>query len=162
MTGLSALRLRYFFPLLAIFPGAVWASSGELPSLVQDIGFSVVLAGVLAIVCARLKIPEIAAFIVAGIIVGPVGAGLVTDPANIETISELGLILLLYLIGLEIDFRKLLASGRILIITGFLQYPLCIVFGVLATKLLVWLGVGGGLLSAGYAPLYVGFVAAAS
>ncbi|MCK5480905.1 MAG: cation:proton antiporter, partial [Gammaproteobacteria bacterium] len=114
------------------------------------------------IACARLKIPEIAAFLVAGVVVGPVGAGLVTDPANIETISELGLILLLYLIGLEIDIRKLLASGRILIITGFLQYPLCIVFGVLATKLLVWLGVGGGLLSSGYAPLYIGFVAAAS
>ena len=100
MTGLSALPLRYLVYLLAILPGPVWASSGELPSLVQDIGFCVVLAGILAIACARLKIPEIAAFLVAGVIVGPVGTGLVTDPANIETISELGLIFLLYLIGL--------------------------------------------------------------
>jgi Kef-type K+ transport system membrane component KefB len=162
MTGLSAQRLPYLAFLLAILPAPLWASSGELPSLVHDIGFCVVLAGILAIACTRLKIPEIAAFLVAGVVVGPVGAGLVTDPANIDTISELGLILLLYLIGLEIDIRKLLASGRILIISGFLQYPLCILFGLLVTRLLVWLGVGGELLASGYAPLYIGFVAAAS
>ena len=130
MAGLSTPPLRSLACLLTVLPGPVWASSGELSSLVHDIGFCVVLAGVLAIACIRVKIPEIAAFLVAGVIVGPVGAGLVTDPSNIETISELGLILLLYLIGLEIDFRKLLASGRILIITGFLQYPLSIPFGI--------------------------------
>jgi Kef-type K+ transport system membrane component KefB len=162
MTGLSALRLSYLACLLAILPGQVWASSGELPSLVQDIGLCVVLAGILAIACTRLKIPEIAAFLVAGVVVGPVGVGLVTDPANIDTISELGLILLLYLIGLEIDINKLLASGRVLIVSGLLQYPLCILFGVGVTKLLVMLGVGGELLASGYAPLYIGFVVAAS
>jgi Kef-type K+ transport system membrane component KefB len=148
--------------LLAVFPGTVLASGDALPSLVQDIGFCVVLAGILAIVFTRLRIPEIAAFLIAGVVVGPVGAGLVTDPANIETISELGLILLLFLIGLEIDFRKLLASGRILVISGLLQYPLCVAFGVVITKLLVWAGIGGELLSGGYAPLYIGFVVAAS
>ena len=89
--------------------------------------------------------------------------GLVTDPANIKTISELGLIFLLFLIGLEIDVRKLLASGRILIVSGLLQYPLCVAFGVVITKLLVWAGIGGELLATGnYVPLYVGFVLAAS
>jgi Kef-type K+ transport system membrane component KefB len=120
------------------------------------------LAGLLAIVFVRLKIPEIAAFLLAGVVAGPVGAEMVTDPANIETISELGLILLLYLIGLEIDVRKLLDSGRILGITGLLQYPLCVLFGVIVTRLLVWLGIGGELLSSGYAPLYIGFLVAAS
>ena len=162
MTALSQLPLRYLAGLLALLPGPVWASSGELSSLVHDIGFCVVLAGLLAIACIRLKIPEIAAFLVAGVVVGPVGAGLVTDPSNIETISELGLILLLYLIGLEIDIRKLLASGRILIITGFLQYPLSILFGMAAAWLLARAGVGGEMLATGYAPLYVGFVCAAS
>jgi Kef-type K+ transport system membrane component KefB len=120
------------------------------------------LAGVLAIVFTRLKIPEIAAFLVAGALVGPIGAEMVTDPANIGTISELGLILLLYLIGLEIDIRKLLDSGRVLIVSGLLQYPLCVLFGVVLTKLLIWFGLGGELLSGGYAPIYIGFVLAAS
>jgi Kef-type K+ transport system membrane component KefB len=149
--------------LLCMIPAPVFASAGALPSLVQDIGLCVVLAGVLAIVFTRLRIPEIAAFLVAGVVVGPVGAGLVTEPDNIETIAGLGLIFLLFLIGLEIDVRKLLASGRILIATGLLQYPLCVAFGVVVTKLLIWFGLGGELLAAGiHAPLYIGFVLAAS
>jgi len=148
--------------LLALCPAAALASGEGLPSLVRDIGICILLAGVLSIAFTRLKIPEIAAFLVAGVLVGPIGVEMVTDPANIETISALGLILLLYLIGLEIDVRKLLDSGRILIISGLLQYPLCVVFGVVVTKLLVWVGIGGALLSGGYVPVYIGFVLAAS
>ena len=160
MTGKSPVRV---LGLLAMAPEPVWASGAALSSLVQDIGFCVVLAGLLAIVFTRIRIPEIAAFLLAGVILGPIGVGLVTDPANIKTISELGLIFLLFLIGLEIDVRKLLASGRILIVSGLLQYPLCVAFGVVITKLLVWLGIGGDLLTDGaYVPLYVGFVLAAS
>jgi Kef-type K+ transport system membrane component KefB len=162
MTGVSLNRLLGVFCLLAMVPASVLASGEGMPSLVRDIGICIVLAGLLAIVFVRIGIPEIAAFLLAGVVVGPVGAEMVTDPANIETISELGLILLLYLIGLEIDVRKLLDSGRILVVSGLLQYPLCVVFGVVITKLLVSLGIGGALLSDGYAPLYIGFVAAAS
>jgi len=162
MTGTLLSRLLAAGCLLALYPVNVLASGEGLPSLVRDIGICIMLAGVLAIAFTRMKIPEIAAYLAAGVIVGPVGAGMVTDPANIETISELGLILLLYVIGLEIDLRKLLASGRILIISGLLQYPLCVLFGVVVTKLLIWLGLGGTLLSGGYAPVYIGFVLAAS
>ena len=162
MKGKSISRLLCIGCLLALFPVSVWASTGGLPSLVRDIGLCIVFAGLLAIVFVRLKIPEIAAYLVAGVLVGPIGTQIVTDPGNIETISELGLILLLYLIGLEIDVRKLLASGRILIVSGLLQYPLCVAFGVVVTKLLLMLGIGGELLSGGYAPLYIGFVVAAS
>ena len=118
--------------LLALLPATVWASAGGLPSLVRDIGLCIVFAGLLAIVFVRLNIPEIAAYLVAGVVVGPIGTAIVTDPGNIETISEL-----------EIDVRKLLASGRILIVSGLLQYPLCVAFGVAVTKLLVFAGIGG-------------------
>ncbi|MGB5306050.1 MAG: cation:proton antiporter, partial [Gammaproteobacteria bacterium] len=87
--------------LLFILPAPVFAGSSGLSSLVQDIGFCVVLAGLFAIVFTRLGIPEIAAFLVAGVVLGPIGTGLVTEPGNIETIAELGLIFLLFLIGLE-------------------------------------------------------------
>jgi Kef-type K+ transport system membrane component KefB len=162
MTGKSFSRFFFAGCLLALLPATVWASTGGLPSLVRDIGLCIVFAGLLAIVFVRLNIPEIAAYLLAGVLVGPIGTGIVTDPGNIETISELGLILLLYLIGLEIDVRKLLASGRILIVSGLLQYPLCVAFGVLVTKWLIFAGIGGGLLSDSYAPLYIGFVVAAS
>jgi Kef-type K+ transport system membrane component KefB len=162
MTGTTFSRVLATGCVLALYPGAALASGEGLSSLVRDIGICILLAGVLAIVFTRLKIPEIAAFLVAGVLIGPIGAEMVTDPANIETISELGLILLLYLIGLEIDVRKLLDSGRVLIISGLLQYPLCVLFGVLVTKLLTWFGFGDTILSGGYAPIYVGFVLAAS
>jgi Kef-type K+ transport system membrane component KefB/Trk K+ transport system NAD-binding subunit len=150
--------IAYMLPVSAVASG-----TGDMPSLVHDIGYCVVLAGMLAIVFTRIRIPVIAAFLLAGVVVGPVGAGLVTDPANIETISGLGLILLLFLIGLEIDFRKLLASGRILVLSGLLQYPLSVAFGFIIARLIMWLGVGTHLLESGsYAPLYVGFVVAAS
>jgi Kef-type K+ transport system membrane component KefB len=157
-------RLIRFGGIASMLPlSAVASGTGDMPSLVHDIGYCVVLAGVLAIVFTRVRIPVIAAFLFAGVVVGPVGAGLVTDPANIETISGLGLILLLFLIGLEIDFRKLLASGRILILSGLLQYPLSVAFGFIIAKLFIWLGVGTQLLDSGsYVPLYVGFVVAAS
>jgi Kef-type K+ transport system membrane component KefB/voltage-gated potassium channel Kch len=148
--------------LLTMLPVTVWASAGGLPSLVRDIGLCVVFAGLLAIVCVRLNVPEIAAYLLAGVVVGPIGTAIVTDPTNIEIISELGLILLLYLIGLEIDVRKLLSSGRILIVSGLLQYPLCVAFGAAVTKLLVLAGIGGELLSGSYTPFYIGFVIAAS
>jgi len=155
--------LRYLLGLLPLLlPDTAQASGGPLSSLIQDIGVCIVLAGVLAIVFTRMKIPELAAFLIAGVIVGPVGAGLVTDPANIETISELGLILLLFLIGLEIDVRKLFASGRILVVSGVFQYPLSILFGVLSAWALLAAGIGGTLLTGSYVPLYIGFVVAAS
>jgi len=129
-----------------------------LPSLVLDISICFIAAGLLAVVFARLNIPEIAAFLVAGALVGPFGAAVVSDPHNIDTIAQLGLILLLFLVGLEIDLRKLMASGRTLIVTGLLQYPLCVVAAFAAMKLLP----AGGTEAGGYAPLYAGFVVAAS
>ena len=162
MNVITFLRRQLIFIMFILMPATANAS-GALPSLVEDIGICVVFAGVLAIAFTKLKIPVIAAFLIAGIAVGPIGARLVTDPTNIETISELGLILLLFLIGLEIDIRKLLASGRILILTGLLQYPLCIAFGIVFTKVLIWMGIGSELLSAGsYTPLYIGIILAAS
>jgi Kef-type K+ transport system membrane component KefB len=146
-----------------LLPVPVFAAGSEgLPSLVRDIGLCILLAGLLAIPFTRLKLPEIAAFLLAGVLIGPIGSALVTDPANIETISKLGLILLLYLIGLEIDFRKLLASGRVLLVTGLLQYPLCVLFGAAITRAMLALGIGVPWLSGDYTALYVGFVIAAS
>jgi Kef-type K+ transport system membrane component KefB/voltage-gated potassium channel Kch len=155
--------------MLDLVPEPVWtlAAGGAMPPLVRDIGVCLVVAGFLAIVFTRLKLPPIAAFLVAGVIVGPVGMVLVEDEERIKTIAGLGLILLLFLIGLEIDVRKLLASGRTVIVVGLLQFPLCVLFGWLLAMAMVTMGVGGTLLGGtgagpNYAPLYVGFVTAAS
>ncbi len=44
--------------------------------------------------------------------------------------SEIGLILLLFIIGLELDLNKLLAAGKPVLVTGILQFPLCVALGL--------------------------------
>jgi Kef-type K+ transport system membrane component KefB len=142
---------------------AAWAAGGDMPSLVHDIGISLLAAGGLGVIFTRLKIPSIAAFLLAGVLVGPIGLKQVTDPANVDTIAQLGFILLLFLIGLEIDFKKIMASGKSIIISGLLQFPLTILFGIAAVKLMLWLGLGGSLLAdSPHAALYIGVIIACS
>lgn len=160
-------RQRPPFALVALvtlsWAGEALAAEAALPSLVRDIGLSLLLAGVLAIVFTRLRIPTIAAFLVAGVAAGPIGLRWITNPENIDTISQLGLVLLLFVIGLEIDIRKLMSSGKALLLTGVLGYPLSVAFGFVATKLLITLGIGESLLASGsYVPLYVGILLAPS
>jgi Kef-type K+ transport system membrane component KefB len=148
---------------LLLFSPALMAAGGDMPSLVHDIGISLLTAGVLGVLFTRLKIPTIAAFLVAGVLIGPIGLKQVTDPVNVDTIAQLGFILLLFLIGLEIDIKKILGSGRAIIVSGLLQYPLTILFGVGAAKLMLILGLGGTILSESvHAPIYFGVIIAGS
>jgi Kef-type K+ transport system membrane component KefB/voltage-gated potassium channel Kch len=101
---------------------------GAGPStLVSELGLCLLVAGFLSALFERLRIPTIAALLGAGVILGPsAGLGLVQSAADVETIANLGLTLLLFVIGLEVNPRALLASGRTLLITGALQVPLTI------------------------------------
>lgn len=141
---------------------AAGGADGGLPDLVLDIALSLVVAGVLAIAFTRLRIPTVAAFLLAGVLLGPVVTGLISDRDNIDTIAQLGLILLLFLIGLEIDVRSLLSKGRSVLVSGPLLYPLSALFGFVIAKGAVLIGVGAGLLGDGFGPLYIGLAVAAS
>ena len=96
------------------------------PEILTAISVSIVAATVLALVARQLKQPLILGYIVGGALLGPhVGLGLVQDEVSIELISEMGLILLLFIIGLEISIPRLLQAGRTIVVTGLLQFPLC-------------------------------------
>ena len=142
---------------------AAGGADGGLPELVLDIALALVLAGVLAIGFTRLRIPTVAAFLVAGVILGPIGTGLISNRDNIDTIAQLGLILLLFLIGLEINVKSLLTKGRSVLVSGPLLYPLSGLFGFVVVKGLLLLGIGTGIVSGSdYGPLYIGLAVAAS
>ena len=146
---------------LVMVPAAVGGDAG-VPDLVVDIGLALVAAGVLAIGFTRLRIPTVAAFLLAGVLLGPTVSGLISDPVNIDTIAQLGLILLLFLIGLEIDIRSLFAKGRTVIVAGLLQYPLTVLFGFLVAQAFILAGITLGVVQGDYAALYVGLAIAAS
>jgi Kef-type K+ transport system membrane component KefB len=147
--------------LLAVAATPAMAAGGDLPPLVRDIGVALVLSGLLAIVFARIKFPAVAGYIFGGIIGGPLVLGLVTDPANIDTIAQLGFVLLLFVIGLEIDLKKIAKSGRIIATTGIFCVPLFIVFGFAAGKLLALIGFGS-IVGDNLGALYIGLAVAVS
>jgi Kef-type K+ transport system membrane component KefB len=125
--------------------------------LLTAIGFSIIVAAVLAFLARRLNQPLILGYILAGAVLGPhVGFHVVTDEASIELIAEIGLILLLFLIGLEISLPRLLQAGRAITVTGLLQVPIC--------AGLAWVALGPVVASSGgqFDRLYLAFASALS
>lgn len=105
--------------------------------LLTDLGLAIVTATSLGILAKSLRQPLLLAYLAAGIILGPkMGLGLIKSEATIGLISEIGLILLLFIIGLEIDLKKLLSSGRTLIVSGVTQFWLCLAMGLFIFPLL--------------------------
>ncbi|MBI5158962.1 cation:proton antiporter [Candidatus Micrarchaeota archaeon] len=72
-----------------------------------DIGIILIASTILAGIARLFKQPTITAYIVAGIVIGPFGLRLVADQDVISTLSEMGIALLLFIVGLEIDVEKL-------------------------------------------------------
>jgi Kef-type K+ transport system membrane component KefB len=100
-------------------------------NLLANIGLVFIIATAFAFIAKLLKQPLILAYLVAGVVIGPeIGFAWVRDKEIIELISEIGLILLLFIIGLEIDLKKLLSAGRTLLVTGISQFLLCLALGV--------------------------------
>jgi Kef-type K+ transport system membrane component KefB len=89
--------------------------------IISDISLCIVVAWLLALVARLLRQPLIVAYLGAGLLVGPVGLGWIQDRESITTIAELGLIFLLFMIGLEIDLKKVLGSGRPIVMTALVQ-----------------------------------------
>ena len=84
------------------------------------LGAALLLAGLLARLGRRLGLPTIPFFIVAGIIFGPQTPGIVVleDPHEIELLAMLGLVLLLFHLGIEFSINELLSGGRRLLWAG--------------------------------------------
>ena len=103
----------------------------EQHSLLFNIGLVFTVATLFAFIAKALRQPLILAYLVAGVVIGPkIGFGWVEDEAAIELISEIGLILLLFIIGLEIDLKKLVDAGRTILVAGVSQFLLCVAMGI--------------------------------
>lgn len=135
---------------------------GTGPStLVSELGLCLLVAGFLSALFERLRVPTIAALLGAGVVLGPTaGIGVVHSASDIETIANLGLTLLLFVIGLEVNPRSLLASGRTLLVTGVLQVPLTIAAALVIFMLCAPLLPAA--FSSPYGPLYLGIASAFS
>ncbi len=100
-------------------------------SLLQDIALGIIFATVLSHIARLLKQPLILGYILGGVILGKeMGFGYVTSEASIELISEIGLILLLFIIGLEINLTELAKMGKSMFTLGIMQFLLCVSFSM--------------------------------
>lgn len=97
----------------------------DLPIL-KDI-LVVLLASIpIAFVFHRVRLPMIAGFMATGVLIGPYGLGLIQEIAAIEALAEIGVVLLLFAIGLEFSLRRIIEMKRLVLIGGGLQVGLTI------------------------------------
>ncbi len=125
----------------------------EIP-LLRDIVLLLLASLPIVFVCGRLRLPTIIGYMLTGVVIGPSGLGVIGDVHAVETLAEIGVVLLLFTIGLEFSLAKLLAMQRVVFLGGGIQVGLTIV----AAMLLAHWGLGLGWSSA----IFAGFLVALS
>ena len=107
----------------------------------MDLLFAGVLIITLSIILLYLGqhfgIPSIVSFLIIGMLVGPYGFAIITNQTAIDLLANIGIILLLFTIGLEFSFQQLLRSWRTVIIGGLIQVSTTI---IVITAITAWLG----------------------
>lgn len=96
-----------------------------LPFLTELVALFTVSVGI-AYLCYRLKIVPIVGFLIAGVIIGPNALGLVQDQKLVDMLAEIGIILLLFTIGIEFSLDKLSRIKKAILLGGGLQVGLTV------------------------------------
>jgi CPA2 family monovalent cation:H+ antiporter-2 len=90
-------------------------------AILKDIVIIFALSTVVNLIFTRLKIPTIVGYLITGIIAGPHLLSLVEARQNIELIAKIGVVLLLFTIGLEFSLTHLMRIRRIVFVGGLVQ-----------------------------------------
>ncbi len=93
-------------------------------SILRDLVVLFVTALPIVFIFQRVNVPAVVGFLIAGIVIGPHGAGLIGQTADVDSLAELGLVLLLFVVGLELSLAQLMRLGRVIIWSGALQIAL--------------------------------------
>ncbi len=83
-----------------------------------------IVSALIVFVLSKVNVPSLVGFLFAGVIIGPYGVGIVKDAKSIEIIAEIGVILLLFSIGIEFSLKKLVRIKKIVLAGGTLQVSL--------------------------------------
>lgn len=111
-----------------------------LAPLIYDLTIMLGVAGVVVLLFQRIHQPVVLGYLVAGMILGPNTPPhqLITDIPNIKILSELGVIFLMFSLGLEFTFHKLTRVGLSALITGFVNVIFMIGVGYVTGRALNW------------------------
>jgi len=126
----------------------------HLPKLIADLALILMTGAITTLVFRKIKQPLVLGYIIAGFLVGPhlSMTPTVADNENIKTLAEIGVIFLLFSLGLEFSFKKLLRVGGAASITALVEIAFITVAGYFVARWLGWsfmdsLFVGGMLAS---------------
>jgi Kef-type K+ transport system membrane component KefB len=108
----------------------------------RDVGICICVSTALAVLAVFLGQPLVIAYLAAGILLGANGLDLIQNQESIAVISEIGLILLMFILGQEINLSRLARSGRVVLASGVVQVVGCFIFGWFLFGI-VGLGFGG-------------------
>lgn len=97
--------------------------------LLKDVVIIFGMAVVVLWICNRLRIPSIVGFLFTGILTGPYGLKLVEEIANVNILAEVGILFLLFTIGLELSLSRLLEIKRYFFLGGLIQVGLTVIAG---------------------------------
>lgn len=113
---------------------------GHLPHLITDLALILGAAAISTLIFKWLKQPLVLGYIIAGFIVGPYFhlTPTVVDKTNVETLAEMGVIFLLFGLGLEFSFKKLIRVGGAASITALVEIIFITIAGYFVGKMMGW------------------------
>ncbi|MCL1894438.1 MAG: cation:proton antiporter [Holophagaceae bacterium] len=110
----------------------------NIPHLVIDLALALSTAAVTTLVCRRFNLPVVVGYLLAGLLVGPLSPFPIASLENIEVMSELGIILIMFGIGLEFNVKKITQAGPAALLMASLQAGFVILAGITASRVLGW------------------------
>ena len=94
--------------------------------ILNDLIIILSVSAVALFVCSRLKLPSVVGFLTAGVLVGPYGIELISTAEQVDVMAEIGILLLLFSIGIEFSLAKLIEARKYVLAGGTLQVGLSI------------------------------------
>lgn len=113
---------------------------GHLPDVIRDLALILMAGAITTLMFRKIKQPLVLGYIIAGFLVGPYFQFVptVADDANIDIWAEIGVIFLLFSLGLEFSFKKLVRVGGAASVTAFVEITFITVAGYFAGQWMGW------------------------
>jgi hypothetical protein len=107
----------------------------------QGLAMVLCIAALTTVVCQRLGLPVVVGYLLAGMVVSDQTPGpRLADPSSVQTLSELGVILLMFSLGLDFSLRRLVRTGMVAALVALVETSLMIWLGSTTAQLLGWQG----------------------
>ncbi len=113
----------------------------DVQTFILDLAVILTCVGLAAAICARFKWPKVIAYILVGVLLGPhtFGGAVVVNETSIDALGQIGIIFLMFTLGLEFSMRRIKKIGRVIFPTAALDMTIMIWLGyMVGTRIMGW------------------------